>query len=1212
MARRPWKKNKGCSKFIPTTGALLILAGAGIAPAHAACSSAGNTVTCSGVASPLFPNYGNSGDNLYVTVNPGASVGVLLGVGGTAMSLTGSNVNVTNNGDISTAALGYGLGVLSNGLLVGNATPGTTTVTNNGTLTGSVGIAPSGTLGMALSAQNGTGGVTNIVNTGTINSFALVGATMTGPDAPVVMAYGGAQVNFNNSGTITGRVSFEGPGTSGTGNTFVNSGTINGSVSLGANSVNTYTALTGSSVNAAGGTAPAWTVNVGSSFMTLSATGTVDGGVGCYNTLVLDQKNGGPASGSISSSSYINFQRLTVNGGTWAISGLGNYQDVWLQGGVAVIDNNSSLGSGNIMGIGGGLQAATPGVTISNAITLGAGGLTVTGSNSMTLSGWIAGSGPLTQNGSGALTLMGANTYGGGTYLNSGSLILANGGALGTGTLTVGGAATLDSFASYTLANNITLSNSGVLTLAGTNNLALTGTISGSGSLVKNGAATTTLSNANGYTGGTTVNGGILALASGGSLPASGALNLAAPGTYFDVSHASGNQAIGALSGVSGSTILLGGNSLTFGDNTNHTFAGVINGSGGIIKQGTGTQVLTGANSYSGGTTILAGTLAVQAGGSMPTAAAVTLAGTGVFDMSAAGNVTLSALSGASGSVNVGSNTLTVATGSNTSFGGAIQGSGVLVKAGVGTVILNGVNTYSGGTTVKAGTLEVGDGAHANASIQGDVTVNNSGTLRGHGSVGGNVTNDGVVWPGGSVGVLTINGNYTQSANAALQIDVTPTQASQLQVNGNASLAGTLSLIYAPGTYTSTNYTLVQAKALSGTFATVNNTGSLSTSLSPQVTYTGTQANLALTAPAPTPAPTPTPTPTPSPTPAPTPVPTPAPVPTPDPVRVAPVDGALYGNLMRSVNVSGQKTLGTLLDAPMTSSEAGCRSDEAARQQAAVKPVCRAGVWVQTTGSNLSFNGSNGLDASAFGLLGGADVAFDAVHVGIEAGVGRTNANDPMGGSGRVETAHAGLYGFAPAGPLWLSATADVSYNDYRINRFTGMSSAEARPDGHAVSVGLQAAWPLQLSGWQLTPKLGVLYQHQSMDAFSESVASTSPLAPAFAIHGNQATYTSLQPYGAVALTHSFVFEGITYVPELNAGYRYDTRGSTPPTVHAVTQDGSLFALSGAMLGRGVGTAGARITAQAGTSWNLYLDYQGLFASHLRENAFSLGFVKHF
>ncbi|WP_251268599.1 autotransporter-associated beta strand repeat-containing protein, partial [Enterobacter hormaechei] len=70
-----------------------------------------------------------------------------------------------------------------------------------------------------------------------------------------------------------------------------------------------------------------------------------------------------------------------------------------------------------------------------------------------------------------------------------------------------------------------------------------------------------------------------------------------------------GNQTIGALSGIAGSTVTLGSSTLTFGDATNQTFAGVIGGTGGLIKQGTGVQTLSGANTFSGGVNLTAGGL---------------------------------------------------------------------------------------------------------------------------------------------------------------------------------------------------------------------------------------------------------------------------------------------------------------------------------------------------------------------------------------------------------------------------------------------------------------------------------------------------------------------------------------------------------------------------------------------------------------------------
>ena len=191
--------------------------------------------------------------------------------------------------------------------------------------------------------------------------------------------------------------------------------------------------------------------------------------------------------------------------------------------------------------------------------------------------------------------------------------------------------------------------------------------------------------------------------------------------------------------------------------------------------------------------------------------------------------------------------------------------------------------------------------------------------------------------PSGSVGTLTIDGNYTQNAATTLQIDVTPTQASSLRVNGNASLAGGLSLIYAPGTYTSTTYTLVQAHELTGTFANVASSGATPTALNPTIAYTSTQANLVLTAAAPPP-------------PAPPP---PAPPPAPPPIVVAPADGGLYADLLRVTGQAGLRTLATVLDATLRPRDVAC-DDASATQARAVASSCHSDLWLQYGGSSDS------------------------------------------------------------------------------------------------------------------------------------------------------------------------------------------------------------------------------------------------------------------
>ncbi|WP_251275332.1 autotransporter-associated beta strand repeat-containing protein, partial [Enterobacter hormaechei] len=80
-------------------------------------------------------------------------------------------------------------------------------------------------------------------------------------------------------------------------------------------------------------------------------------------------------------------------------------------------------------------------------------------------------------------------------------------------------------------------------------------------------------------------------------------------------------QTIGALNGVAGSQLALGAQSLTFGGASNGSFAGVIGGTGGLVKTGTGVQTLSGANTFSGGLALNAGGLVLGDAGALGTGA---------------------------------------------------------------------------------------------------------------------------------------------------------------------------------------------------------------------------------------------------------------------------------------------------------------------------------------------------------------------------------------------------------------------------------------------------------------------------------------------------------------------------------------------------------------------------------------------------------------
>jgi fibronectin-binding autotransporter adhesin len=479
--------------------------------------------------------------------------------------------------------------------------------------------------------------------------------------------------------------------------------------------------------------------------------------------------------------------------------------------------------------------------------------LTIAGSGSTTYSGVVSGTGGLTKTGTGTLTLAGANTYSGATNVNEGTLGIRNGGALGgtqAGTSVAAGA-TLAVSGGITVAEAITLNGTGVANggalrnLSGTNALSgaitlgsaarinsdageliLTGgitgtdtnlTVGGAGrisinSVIATGAGSLTvdattdagvvaLTAANTFTGGTTVNSGILQLLNGAALADSGALIVNASGTVQVID----GETVGALSG-SGRIILQTTGALVVGDGSDTTFSGVIEefeAAGTFTKQGTGTLWLTGANTYTGTTTISAGTLRVGAGGTTGTL------GTGAVINNAA-------------LVFDRSNALTVAN--------AISGSGSVRMTGTGTLILSGTNTFTGGLTVDAGIVALSGGA-ALADTNA-VTVELDAILRLIDSERmGTLTNRGTVDLSGGNGVagtvLTINGNYNAASDLVLDVVLGDdnSAADRLVVEGDTSGTTNVYIVNQGGTgaLTGTGILLVDVEGSSdGTFVLAN------------------------------------------------------------------------------------------------------------------------------------------------------------------------------------------------------------------------------------------------------------------------------------------------------------------------------------------------------------------------------------------------------
>jgi hypothetical protein len=128
------------------------------------------------------------------------------------------------------------------------------------------------------------------------------------------------------------------------------------------------------------------------------------------------------------------------------------------------------------------------------------------------------------------------------------------------------------------------------------------------------------------------------------------------------------------------------------------------------------------------------------------------------------------------------------------------------VQVQAGTLNLTTVGTYGSVTIASGASLGVSTYTQTSGStvlnggtINGGTLGINDGALSGTGTIYGNVSNGGQVIPDGTgaAGLLTINGNYTQTPTGSMNIELGGTAAGAsdlLAVSGTASLGGTLNI----------------------------------------------------------------------------------------------------------------------------------------------------------------------------------------------------------------------------------------------------------------------------------------------------------------------------------------------------------------------------------------------------------------------------------
>jgi hypothetical protein len=512
--------------------------------------------------------------------------------------------------------------------------------------------------------------------------------------------------------------------------------------------------------------------------LSLAAASSVD------NTLLL-------LNATLTSSGTLDVLNLTQSGGTLNGAGTVTVEGQWtcsggtmsgpghtVLGGTARL-SNATLSGRVVDSDGTATVEAGSSVTFSNdAVWNNNADSTLVLPNGSSLGNFFAGTAAVNNAGLLQITGTGTNSTTVGVALNNtgtvsvqaGTLTLAGGGS-GSGSFDLQGSAQLIIGAPYALLDGATFTGTGTVQVSTFNSLTVAGAVSLPTLTINGGTVTVTGSL-------TADNLSLL----GGTLTGAGDVTVNSNFTW-----ANGNLSGTGRTFLEGTSSLSGGFFSMLTDRTvNNDGTATLTGSG-IDISGNGVW-----NNDAGATTVLQDGAGMDNFFAGPSAA---LNNAGLLQKTGAGTATIGSsvqvTNAAAGTVEVQAGTLSLGF-----FPGPLQTAGTVTIAAGGTFLV-GNYTQTGGTTTLNGSLTVN-----NPFLSGAVTIN-GGSLSGSGTVNGNVVCAGEVDPGSSPGVLTINGNYTQTAAGTLVIEIggltVGSQYDRLVVTGSATLNGTLSVVLLSG-----------------------------------------------------------------------------------------------------------------------------------------------------------------------------------------------------------------------------------------------------------------------------------------------------------------------------------------------------------------------------------------------------------------------------
>lgn len=395
---------------------------------------------------------------------------------------------------------------------------------------------------------------------------------------------------------------------------------------------------------------------------------------------------------------------------------------------------------------------------------------------------------------------------------------------------------------------------------------------------------------------------------------------------------------------------------------------------------------------------------------------------------------------------------------------------------------ISGASTFSTKVFVFSGRLLV-DGTITSPTTE----VQTDGSLGGHGRLVSNVASSGVLAPGNSVGTLTIQGNLTQSGGA-YEVEYGEDGVDRLNVTGNVTLMNDPRLILQSldGTTGFDGIILHADGAITGSFATPEYKGNGAVTLIQSA----------------------------------------------NDIRLLGLDGTQLVASNSAGLQAGVEFLGVVsgqqIDHRSDCFDGTCSIDGGRR------------LWAQGFGRFDSKGAKDGNqayhDRIAGSALGGDIEIADGLSLGGSLGYANTFAKLSGGGAETdIDGAFAALYANYEHDRFFVTGMVSGGLQQFDLSRNVsvagGTETARADTDGWLMGGGVLAGMKLDFpGGWRLTPSAGALYQHQSVDGYSEKGAGGGNVSV------ERQSSDALRLHAQLDVARTLPFEDFTLIPYLQLG----------------------------------------------------------------------------